>query len=89
MDQMQNIADMVENDQIKMTEDGVKYLIEPNEISSGGVPKDGIPAIDNPKFVSVSEADQWIQDDEATKDITAVVLTPQVGEFKIADFYKA
>jgi hypothetical protein len=29
-----------------------------------GPPKDGIPSIDNPKFVSVSEADEWIEDNE-------------------------
>jgi len=34
------------------------------EILSGGPPKDGIPAIDNPKFVSVSEADDWLEDVE-------------------------
>lgn len=31
-----------------------------NEIFSGGPPKDGIPAIDNPRFVTVSEADEWL-----------------------------
>lgn len=43
---------------------GVKYLVEPAKIISGGPPKDGIPSIDNPKFVSVEEADKWIQDNE-------------------------
>lgn len=33
-----------------------------DEILSGGPPKDGIPAIDNPKFVSADEADEWITD---------------------------
>lgn len=56
--------------EIKTLSDGTKYTIHPNQIQSGGVPKGGIgvdrgiPAIDNPKFVSVSEADEWIQDDE-------------------------
>jgi hypothetical protein len=31
-----------------------------SEIFSGGPPKDGIPAIDNPQFVTVSEADAWL-----------------------------
>lgn len=35
-----------------------------SKIISGGPPKDGIPSIDNPQFVSVSEADDWIQDNE-------------------------
>ena len=34
------------------------------------------------------DGSQWVQDDQMTKDITAAVLTPQVSEFKIADFYK-
>jgi hypothetical protein len=35
-----------------------------DEILSGGPPKDGIPAIDNPKFVTVDEADAWLKDVE-------------------------
>lgn len=30
------------------------------EILSGGPPKDGIPAIDNPQFVTLSQADGWL-----------------------------
>ena len=41
-----------------------KYLIDPEKIISGGPPRDGIPSIDNPKFVSVEEADKWIEDNE-------------------------
>lgn len=33
-----------------------KAIIEPSEVRSGGPGKDGIPAIDNPKFVSIAEA---------------------------------
>ncbi len=43
------------------------------EILSGGPPKDGIPAIDAPKFVSVEEADAWLEDREP-------VIFLQVGE---------
>ncbi len=32
-----------------------------SEILSGGPPKDGIPAIDQPKFVGVDEANAWIK----------------------------
>jgi hypothetical protein len=49
---------------IKVTENGVKYIVHPDKLVGGGVPKDGIPSIDNPKFVSLEEADQWIQDNE-------------------------
>jgi hypothetical protein len=37
-----------------------KHTIPYSEILSGGPPKDGIPAVDDPKFVSVKEADEWI-----------------------------
>ena len=39
-----------------LTTDGIKHSIPLNEILSGGPGKDGIPAIDNPKFVSAAEA---------------------------------
>jgi len=49
---------------IKVDSQGRKYIVDPSKILSGGPPKDGIPSIDDPKFVSVSEADQWIRDNE-------------------------
>ena len=49
---------------IQVTAEGVRYLVHPDKIVGGGPPKDGIPSIDRPKFVSVEEADAWIQDDE-------------------------
>ena len=49
---------------IKVTERGVKYIVDPLKIVGGGPSKDGIPSIDNPRFVSLQEADQWIQDNE-------------------------
>ena len=53
-----------EEEGIQVTEKGVKYLVHPSKIIGGGPPKDGIPAIDNPKFVSLPEADEWIEDNE-------------------------
>ncbi len=41
-----------------------KHSVPYSEILSGGPPKDGIPAIDHPKFVSVTEADEWLDDVE-------------------------
>ena len=41
-----------------------KKSIDLKEIMSGGPPKDGIPPIDDPKFVSTKEADVWIKDVE-------------------------
>ncbi len=50
--------------EIKVTPGGVKYIVDPKKIIGGGPPKDGIPSIDNPQFVSLDEADQWIADNE-------------------------
>ena len=36
-------------------------------ITAGGPPKDGIPAIDDPKFVSVEDADEWLDDRAGTR----------------------
>jgi hypothetical protein len=55
---------------VMLTEDGVKYIVDPRTLVGGGPPKDGIPSIDNPKFVSVGEADGWIQDDELVLALT-------------------
>ena len=38
--------------------------IDHSEIMSGGPPKDGIPAIDNPSFVDNSAASEWLGDKE-------------------------
>lgn len=40
------------------------HTISYDEVLSGGPPKDGIPAIDNPQFVSVSDADVWLGSQE-------------------------
>lgn len=44
------------------------------EISSGGPPKDGIPAIDEPRFVGVEEAEEWLAPEEP------VILLEHAGE---------
>ena len=58
------VAFQTENSEIKELSDGTKYLVHPSKILSGGPPPDGIPSIDNPEFVSVREADDWLADDE-------------------------
>ena len=66
------VVEVREGQEIKETAEGVKYIVEPSKIRSGGPPKGGIgidrgiPALaeENIKFVSVSEADEWIQDNE-------------------------
>lgn len=47
-----------------MVTDGVKHSVPLNEILGGGPPKDGIPPIDNPKFITVSEADEFLADND-------------------------
>ncbi|MBI2105823.1 DUF3179 domain-containing protein [Candidatus Woesearchaeota archaeon] len=57
---------------VQVTSDGTKYIIDPNKIQGGGPGKGGIgvdrgiPALaeKNIKFVSVEEADEWIEDNE-------------------------
>ncbi len=41
-----------------------KHTVPLDEIVSGGPPKDGIPAIDRPDFVTVQQADGWLDDRE-------------------------
>lgn len=50
-----------------------KHSVPYSEILSGGPPKDGIPALTAPKFVSVSEADAWLKPQEP-------VILVQVGD---------
>lgn len=40
--------------------DVTKHSVPIEEIRGGGPPKDGIPALDNPKFVSAKEADKFL-----------------------------
>ena len=44
--------------------DFTRHTVPLDEITSGGPPKDGIPAIDHPRFVSVRQADRWLGDRE-------------------------
>lgn len=41
-----------------------RHSVPYSDILSGGPPKDGIPAIDSPQFVSVTEADEWLEPQE-------------------------
>ncbi|MFQ5877957.1 MAG: DUF3179 domain-containing protein [Acidobacteriota bacterium] len=38
-----------------------RHTVPYDQILSGGPPKDGIPAIDRPRFIDVAEADGWLQ----------------------------
>ncbi len=47
-----------------------------DEIRSGGPGKDGIPPIDNPQFVAIAEADEWIDDREP---VIVVAIDTEAG----------
>ncbi len=51
-----------------------RHTVPLEEIVSGGPPKDGIPALDNPRLTSVAEADTWLSDRDP------VVLLEEGGE---------
>jgi hypothetical protein len=57
----------------EFTTDFSKHSVPYREILSGGPPKDGIPAIDEPKFVGVDQANEWL------KPVEPVIFV-QVGE---------
>lgn len=66
-EQIQNEAVTKKEFEIKkeiFVTDGVKHSVPLEEILSGGPPKDGIPSIDNPKFIFITEADEWLKDTE-------------------------
>ena len=44
--------------------DRSKYIIDLSELQAGGPPKDGIPSIDAPSFVSTEAARDWIEPQE-------------------------
>jgi Protein of unknown function (DUF3179) len=41
-----------------------KHIVPLEKIVSGGPPPDGIPSIDDPKFISAAEADKFLEDGE-------------------------
>lgn len=47
-----------------MITNGVRHSVPLDQILSGGPPKDGIPPIDHPKFVSIADASKTLSDNE-------------------------
>ena len=41
-----------------------RRTVEWSSILSGGPPKDGIPAVDNPQYESIAAGDEWLEDQE-------------------------
>ncbi len=50
--------------QREFTTDFSQHTVPYSEILSGGPPKDGIPAIDEPQFTTVEAANAWLEDQE-------------------------
>ena len=44
--------------------DVTRHLIPLSDIQGGGPPRDGIPALDSPKFVTAAQADRMLEDSE-------------------------
>jgi hypothetical protein len=57
------------NREFPMT-DFSRSIISYSEVLSGGPPKDGIPAVDEPSFATVEQADDWLADTEAVLVVT-------------------
>jgi Protein of unknown function (DUF3179) len=80
----------------------INYIVPPDQIVSGGPPVDGIPSIDDPKFISVQEADNRLDDSELvlginiSNDVRAYplqilvwheIVNDNVGGFPVAVTY--
>ncbi|MDX1436978.1 MAG: DUF3179 domain-containing (seleno)protein [Anaerolineales bacterium] len=48
----------------EFTTDFSVHSVSYKDVLTGGPPKDGIPAIDDPNFISISEADEWLSPTE-------------------------
>ncbi len=60
--------------------DFTRHTVPLDEIVSGGPPKDGIPAIDQPAFVSARQADRWLGDREP---VIVVAVGPDVRAYPL------
>jgi hypothetical protein len=47
--------------QFEFTTDFSRHAVSYSEILSGGPPRDGIPSIDEPQFIDVEQADEWLK----------------------------
>jgi hypothetical protein len=57
-----------------------KRLIDTGELLSGGPPRDGIPSIDRPHFVTPAEAGDWLADNEP---VLAVILEDEARAYPV------
>jgi hypothetical protein len=61
----------------EFTTDFSIHSVSYDEILSGGPPKDGIPALDDPQFISVDEVRDWLG------DLEPVILFENQGDIRI------
>ena len=54
------LSDLLRRATIGWNTDWSKHSIEYRELLSGGPPRDGIPPIDQPKFIDNQQAEQWL-----------------------------
>ena len=54
--------------------------IDLSEVKSGGPPKDGVPSIDSPKFVSLEAAAEWLH---AREPVIALVIAGQARAYPL------
>lgn len=64
--QSSKVSDVIDfsesNREIRIT-NGRKHSVPLNKILAGGPSKDGIPSIDDPKFISITEANEFLDDE--------------------------
>ena len=57
-----------------------KRIVDLDEIQSGGPPKDGIPAIDSPRFVDTAQAAKWL---DPREPVIAVALGDEARAYPL------
>src|SRR5919202_2256942 len=55
---------MIDESNVQKQEQQLNHIVHLNQIVGGGPPPDGIPSIDNPKFVTVQQAGSFISDSD-------------------------
>ncbi len=64
----------------EFTTDFTRHAVPYTDIISGGPPKDGIPAIDAPQFVTVAEAEAWL---EAVEPVVLLELNGEARAYPL------
>ena len=65
---------------------GVTHSVPLNSIISGGPPKDGIPSIDRPRFVSIEKANEYLNDAGLGISVAPVISHETVTDVSLQNF---